>query len=424
MMHAQPLPWMSPLEAAAAVDEDYWVLLYSGAAPGQKSFLAHGLKQQLKAEDFEPLIAIQSKQSQPFHERWFGYFGYDLKHSLEELKPQPAHDFGLPNLWLMQFHHLYVFDHAAQKLVRYSSMPQAAPLSPRPLEPYSPAAIISLGSNMSRSDYLGHVQTILHAIHAGTLYQANLTRKFFGEWAQPVDALALFDRLRRISPAAYSAYLRLGDCHIISSSPELFLRASSDGRITSEPIKGSARRSAIPQEDEAARQRLRRSEKDRAENLMIVDLMRHDFSRCCEVGSVEVEALCALTTHPTIHHLSSIIHGKLRSDQTTLQAIAACFPPGSMTGAPKISAMNLCTMLEQDARGVYSGALGWLDADGSAELSVVIRTLIINKTKFEFQVGGGIVADSLPEAELEETITKARALCLALGIDSTALHSL
>jgi len=424
MLTTQPLPWMDPLSAAQSVSESHWALLYSPPPYGRYSFLAHHLLEAIESDNFAALTQRLSQKQPCFHERWFGYLGYDLKNSLERLLPQAPHRFGLPNLLMMRFAHVYVFDHQQQSLTRYSHLPSEPALTPQRVTPYSPSAIADLRSNMSRTDYLSRVRMITQEIAQGQLYQANLTRKFMGQWEKAPDSFTIFCELRRISPAAYSAYLQMGDVCVISSSPELFLKIDSSGLMKSEPIKGSARRSPDAADDEASRHKLLHSEKDRAENLMIVDLMRHDFSRSCALGSVQVDSLYSLTTHPTIHHLSSHIRGQITPPNSSLDAISACFPPGSMTGAPKIKAMNLCTMLERDARGIYSGALGWLDGDGSAELSVVIRTLITRGKDFEFQVGGGIVADSEPEAEWDESLAKARAIAQTLGIKEEDLAAL
>ncbi|MDE3038695.1 MAG: anthranilate synthase component I family protein, partial [Pseudomonadota bacterium] len=213
-----------------------------------------------------------------------------------------------------------------------------------------------------------------------------------------------------------SAFLRLGGTSILSSSPELFLKIDAGGQMRARPIKGTAPRSDDPARDRQLRDALAASAKDRAENLMIADLMRNDFSRSCVPGSVGAESLFDVTSHATIHHLSSTITGKKHHGRSTIEAVKACFPPGSMTGAPKIRAMQLCSELERRERGVYSGAIGWFGGDGSCELSVVIRTLVLRDKRFEFQVGGGIVADSTPEGELQEMMDKSRGILAALGL--------
>ena len=187
------------------------------------------------------------------------------------------------------------------------------------------------------------------------------------------------------------------------------------------PIKGTSPRFADTTQDTKSKESLANSEKDKAENLMIVDLMRNDLSRSCESSSVKVKSLFDINSHSHVHHMSSTVTGQKTKDCSTLQAIANAFPPGSMTGAPKVRAMQYLSALEKDDRSIYSGALGWLGSDGSAELSVVIRTLILNNADFEFQVGGGIVSDSTPEAELKETIDKATGILKTLGLNQDSI---
>jgi anthranilate/para-aminobenzoate synthase component I len=194
--------------------------------------------------------------------------------------------------------------------------------------------------------------------------------------------------------------------------------------MESSPVKGTAPRFADKLQDEKSREYLASSEKERAENLMIVDLMRNDFSRSCVTGSVRTERLFEISSYTTLHHMASTVVGQKRDDVSTLEAIKNCFPPGSMTGAPKIQAMKWCMEQEHIRRGVYSGALGWLGGDGSCELSVVIRTLIIQGDSFEFQVGGGITSGSDAGKEWQETITKARGIMAALGLDVRSLEDI
>ena len=216
----------------------------------------------------------------------------------------------------------------------------------------------------------------------------------------------------------------MGDTYILSSSPELFLNIDKSGHISTRPIKGTSARFADETLDRKSREELAGSAKDQAENLMIVDLMRNDLSRSCIPGSVTTSSLFEITSHANVHHMSSTISGQKKPECSTLDAIKYCFPPGSMTGAPKIMAMNLCSRLEELERGIYSGAIGWLGGDGSGELSVVIRTMLIKGNKFEFQVGGGIVADSVPEKEFKETIDKAKGILASLGLSPADLESL
>jgi anthranilate/para-aminobenzoate synthase component I len=204
----------------------------------------------------------------------------------------------------------------------------------------------------------------------------------------------------------------------------MFLSLDTLGNVETRPIKGSAPRFEDKEKDQNSKNELQSSEKNRAENLMIVDLMRNDLSRNCVTGSVSVDSLFDVTTYATVHHMSSTIRGKKKPDIATLDLVKGCFPPGSMTGAPKIKAMELCSELEQQARGVYSGAIGWFSGDGACDFSVVIRTLIMQGRRFEFQVGGAIVSDSDPIEEWRETLTKARGIAKALDIPIEKLAQL
>jgi para-aminobenzoate synthetase component 1 len=423
MMRMQRLPWMEPLDVARGLQQEHWVLLYSGAAPGSCSYLACDIEEKLESSDFDALEARLQHGSSAAEGAWFGTLGYGLRRKLEALAAGTPCRFGLDGLVMMRFARIYRFDHAGG-YVECWHQGDAPPPPPHMVtaQDYTPPTVQALGSNMSREAYLQKVARVLGHIAGGDLYQANLTRKFHGQFASPPDGLALFTRLCAVSPAAYSAYVKLGAREIISSSPELFLKADANGLVCVQPIKGTLSRTGG--NDAAERAQLLHSEKDRAENLMITDLMRNDLARCCAAGSVRVRSLFDITTHATLHHLSSTVEGRLAEGKTVLDAVKACFPPGSMTGAPKIRAMQLCAELEKDSRGLYSGAIGWFGGDGSVMLSVVIRTLVLQGTDFEFQVGGGIVADSTPQRELEELVHKARGLCLALGISARQLLDL
>jgi anthranilate/para-aminobenzoate synthase component I len=277
---------------------------------------------------------------------------------------------------------------------------------------------------MTKEEYLEHVTQIKESIRNGDLYQANLTRKFYGQFNHNIEGLGLFLKLCKHSPSPYSAFLKHGDLCVLSSSPERFIHIDSKGEAEIRPIKGSAARSNDNYVDNQLKEQLKNSIKDQAENLMIVDLSRNDLSRNCDLGSVKVTKLFDITSYATVHHMSSAIKGRKSPKSSTLQLVQGCFPPGSMTGAPKIKAIELCSKIEKQERGIYSGAIGWFGGDGSTDLSVVIRTLIIEKQKFEFQVGGAIVSDSDPYKEWEETMTKAQGLIKALGLSEKTLQAL
>lgn len=269
-------------------------------------------------------------------------------------------------------------------------------------------------SDFTREDYLRAVERAKEHIAAGDIYQVNLSQRFRVEPAPP--PAALYRRLRAVAPAPFLAYVALpGGDGIASSSPERFfsVRAST---IESRPIKGTRPRGSSPAEDAAMADALRSSEKDRAENLMIVDLVRNDLGRVCRVGSVRVPALWEVETHSNVHQLVSRVAGTLREDATPIDILQALFPGGSITGAPKIRAVEIIDELEPVRRGVYTGAIGYWDASGDADWNIAIRTITVGGGVASFHVGGGVVADSTPEGEYEETLVKATGMMRALGV--------
>jgi len=282
-----------------------------------------------------------------------------------------------------------------------------------PTAPASRAFLHAADDDAAEADYSKAVARILEEIAAGNVYQACLTRRV--ERAFDGDALALYAALRRRNPAPFACFFELPEAAIVGSSPERFLRVEPDGRVESRPIKGTRPRGGDPVSDERARRALLASAKDRAENLMIVDLVRNDLGRVCEIGSVDVPELMAVEDYASVFHLVSTVSGRLRGDRDALDALRAAFPPGSMTGAPKHAAMRLLGQLEPARRGFYSGAAGYLDARGGADLAVVIRTLVVAGGSAFFHTGGGIVADSQPRAEWLETLAKTQPLEGALA---------
>ncbi|HKT56909.1 MAG TPA: aminodeoxychorismate synthase component I [Microbacterium sp.] len=272
---------------------------------------------------------------------------------------------------------------------------------------YSPGAVAEreLVLRDEREAYLGKIARAQAHILDGDSYEVCLTDS--AAVSAPHDPFAAYLEMRRISPVPYGAYLRLGELAVLSASPETFLRVERDGRITTRPIKGTRPRGATPEADAALEHELATSTKDRAENLMIVDLSRHDLGGVCEPGTVDVPELFAVQSFSSVHQLVSTITGRRRTGIHTLDVVRACFPPGSMTGAPKRRTMEIIDELEGAARGPYAGALGWLDASGAAALSVVIRTLVVDGAQASFGVGGAITALSDPEDEFTEILVKA-----------------
>ena len=272
--------------------------------------------------------------------------------------------------------------------------------------------LISSGLRHSKESYLELIQKAKEHIKTGDVFQLCLTNQISIE--HDADALKTFLSLRESNPAPYGGYLKLGGVEIVSSSPEQFLKVSASGKVSSKPIKGTRPRSKDLAEDIQIADELVNNEKERAENLMIVDLMRNDLGRVCESDSIVVEKLFDIESYATVHQLVSTVTGTLRADQNATSALAACFPAGSMTGAPKIRAVEILKELEAAPREIYSGAFGYLGFDGSADFGMTIRTLVFEGNSASLGVGGGITIDSDPASEFEETMLKSKALLRAL----------
>jgi para-aminobenzoate synthetase component 1 len=272
---------------------------------------------------------------------------------------------------------------------------------------------VDASPRVSREEYLAKIAVSKEHIVSGDAFEICLTHRIDAPFAG--DPFALWQTLRRTSPSPFAAFLDLPEGAVVSSSPERFLSIDRAGVIESRPIKGTRPRAATPGEDARLRDELATAIKDRAENAMIVDLVRNDLGRVCRFGTVEAPKLYEVETYATVHQLVSTVRGQLDDGRDAVDALRACFPPGSMTGAPKIEAMTRLEELEPTERGVYSGALGWLDFRGPVDLSVVIRTIIVKDGHAHVHVGGAIVADSDAPSEHEETMHKARAMLSALA---------
>ena len=378
----------------------------------------------------------------------FGWWGYDLKNFVEPRLPRRAvNDLPLPDCAVGFYASLVVFDHllgnnwivstglgadGSQSEERQRSQtrfweeklgqppevaqPPVAPAGPPPLQSDRPFPVLpcpqpALRSTCSRPAFLAAVEHAQRYIRAGDIYQVNLSQRLTAPWPGP--GWEFFERLAAVSPAPFAAYLDGGDFQIASSSPELFLRISGT-RIRTRPIKGTRPRSADPGRDAQLSCELQTSPKEMAELVMITDLLRNDLGKVCAYGSVHVPELARLERFAHVQHLISTVEGRLRPEVTPLAALAACFPGGSITGAPKIRAMEIIDELEPVARGPYTGCLGYLGFNRESQFSIIIRTALCAGGQVHFQVGAGIVADSSPEAEYEETMAKAGGFRAAL----------
>jgi para-aminobenzoate synthetase component 1 len=371
----------------------------------------------------------------------FGYWGYDLKEFLETRLPRRAvNDLELPGCQVGFYDSLVAFDHhlgktwiistglgvdgsrseerAREQLGFWREQIQTPASSPASrASRLTPKA---LTSSLSRTEFITRVERAREYIRAGDIYQVNLSHRLAA--ACGLSGWEFFQRLASISPAPFSAYLDCGDFQIVSSSPELFLRLSGS-HILTRPIKGTRPRSADPDHDAQLTYELQTSPKEMAELVMITDLLRNDLGRVCEFGSVQVPELVRLERHPQVQHLVSTVEGRLRKEVSHFGAFASCFPGGSITGAPKIRAMEIIDELEPVTRGPYTGALGYLGFNRESQLAITIRTAVCRDGTAYFHAGAGIVADSIPEAEYDETLAKAAGFLAALNLERATLPS-
>ncbi|NEQ96295.1 MAG: aminodeoxychorismate synthase component I [Cyanothece sp. SIO2G6] len=355
-----------------------------------------------------------------------GYLGYELKRDCDA---SFAHSSSLPDAVFLLATQLLVFDHQQQIMYLLylgqwdekdaaqawfnSILNQLASLPPLPpITSNDNQKPVIFRFSQSRTTYLKNIHQCLEEIRNGESYEICLTNCLHTDTT--VDPLAFYRHLRHLNPAPYACFLRFGDFAVVCSSPERFLKIDGDRQVETKPIKGTRPRGQTPEDDQSKRLDLRQNEKERAENLMVLDLLRNDLGRVCTVGSIHVPQLMQVETYATVHQLVSTIRGQLRPDVTITDCIRAAFPGGSMTGAPKLRTMEIIDQLEGEARGIYSGAIGFLGLNGTADLNIVIRSAIVTAMGVSIGTGGGIVALSEPELEFEEILLKVRALIHAL----------
>lgn len=461
------LPLVEPLPAGLTAVEAFvrlanlpHVVYFDSAAPdarlGRYSFVAADpfawIERQ--ATDFDPLGEIEQQLQlyrhphrddlPPFQGGAAGLLGYELSRTLERVPAARRDDLPTPALGMGLYDVVLAFDHvqnrgwiisqgfpetgpgarrdrAAARLAQFRahvSRPGAGISKNAPakalsyLAPQFPMPFEGVTSNLSAESYVALVRRVVDYIHAGDVFQVNLAQRLLYRASLP--AHELYFRLRARNPAPYAGFLDLGECQIASASPECFLTVR--GReVETRPIKGTRGRSPLPEADLFAGDELSESEKDRAENVMICDLMRNDLSRVCLPESVHVSQLCRLETYPFVKHLVSVVRGKLRPGCTPLQLLRAGFPGGSITGAPKVRAMEIIAELEPTARGPYCGSLAYIGFNGTMDASILIRTITAAHGWWQLPVGGGIVAQSDPDDEYRETWHKARGLLQALS---------
>ncbi|MDO9693135.1 MAG: aminodeoxychorismate synthase component I [Candidatus Latescibacteria bacterium] len=378
-----------------------------------------------------PVGALQAARF-PFVHGIVGWFGYEAGHCLESIPDTGRDDLGLPDLRFVRHEALLVRDHGTGRTwlsavgrgpdgdaARRDADRIADAVRDR-LASWGPPALSGCRphprpapSQDGREDYMARVAAVQRDIRDGRVFECCLTRRL--ELELRADPWRLYGKLRSVNAPLFGAWLTRGDVAVLCASPERFLSLDRDRRLETRPIKGTRPSSPEPCEDAALHDELAASPKDRAENLMIVDLARNDLGRVCETGSVEVPELMAVERCGWVWQMVSTVRGRLRAGLDGIDAVRACFPGGSMTGAPKIEAMKMIDELEPWSRGVYAGSLGWLDDAGAMDLNIVIRTLVVRGGRAVCGIGGAVTADSDPADEWQETLDKAAALAHAVA---------
>lgn len=390
---------------------------------GQKTMVGENpfnvLKELYKAYHMEYEIEL------PFIGGFVGYLGYDLCHFVETL-PRTTEDLvDIPDMYFGLYHGGIVIDHVRESVYvtdlnlddqgksRIEDLKEKILISNECPENYRVKRVTDaqIVSNFEKEPYKDAITQVKNYIRSGDIYQANMTQCFSG--IMEGSTLSLYQNLRHVNPAPFASYVDFGEGQIASSSPERFIKIEN-GKVQTRPIKGTRPRGTTPVEDKKNREELRNSEKDQSELLMIVDLERNDLSKIAKVGTVEVTELFEIEEYPTVHHLVATVEAEVEEGLTPIDVIEATFPGGSITGAPKIRAMEVIDSLEPTSRNIYTGSIGYIGLNGTTDLNIVIRTFVCKDDKAYFQAGGGIVWDSVEEDEYQESLDKARALKRAL----------
>lgn len=395
-MNREPMLWLDSQDASHPEARVSWLAQKADVilryAQGVATVDAGGERHVWQCDGFTALARARAT----WPGWWAGYLGYDLKNDGEALTSENPDPVGLPDLVFMRWTDVRTFAAGGALPFEVGSAMVSAP------EP-----------ELTQSVYVEAIRAAKRHIEEGDIYEINLSHPIVARVEG--DARAVYAAMRDAGPVPFGAYMEWDGVGVCCASPERFV--SKEGRaLRSDPIKGTTGRGATPELDDTLRGELLASEKNRAENLMIVDLVRHDFSRVCVPGSVKVERLFDIQTFRTVHQMVSTVVGRLQEDVSVETVLAACFPMGSMTGAPKIRAMQLIETLETWKRGIYSGAIGYIAESGDFSFNVVIRSAVIRDGRLTYGVGGAITSDSDPEAEWEETFVKSKALTQAIPL--------
>ncbi len=397
---------------------------------GKLTTISSGGNQQVVPDDPFQLLAEElsgnfvEADELPFTGGALGFFSYDLGRRVEKIPVHAEDDIAMPDMAVGIYYWAYIADHVEKKAVLVGDMSEPRVRlnwqdiinnvtqiqNHNPKEKYQ--AVNTIQSNMTAEQYAKKFCSVKEYIASGDCYQVNLAQRF--QVKVTGDAWSGYQALRKINPSPFSAYINIPECKILSVSPERFLQVNND-LVETKPIKGTRPRSKQVEEDNVLKQALQDSTKDRAENVMIVDLLRNDLSKCCEINSVKVSKLFDIESFSTVHHLVSTIEGKLPAVSSPVELLRECFPGGSITGAPKIRAMEIIEELEPHRRGLYCGSIGYIGFNRKMDTNIAIRTIIHKDNCAYFYAGGGLVWDSQMEEEYQETFDKAAAMFKFFG---------
>lgn len=454
MLHYKVLPYIEPNEIFQLVEDRFGTIFldsnFSHSHYGRYSYIVINPIQEFTGHQIKAQIDIwqslyksnsyaNNDSLPPFIGGLVGYLSYDLCKQLENIGNY--NDFSLnaspiPDYWFGLYNQVFAFDNVQRicyiivaeiKTFIYNYDEQLEHLSSiykqagqnsisktsNIYQSYNETITPQVSSNFPQNDYLNIIQKAINYISNGDIFEINLSHCFKAQLPINYSIKELYQKLRQINSAPFSAFINLDAIKILSASPERFLSIRGS-KVEARPIKGTINRSLNMETDAKLATQLQKSEKDIAENIMIVDLMRNDLSKICKANSVDVTQLCAIESFTNVHHLVSVIEGELKTNVSIFDVITACFPAGSITGAPKIRAMQIIEELENTYRGVYCGSIGYFSLNGNVDLSVAIRTIIINNSIISYHVGGAITLDSKPINEYNETLLKGQKLNEAL----------
>jgi para-aminobenzoate synthetase component 1 len=452
MIKEQEIDWRSPLAAFAPLAGAAGAILLHGGARAEGarwSFIAARPARQIAYRDgsttldgapdprspFELLrafheerrIAVDVDCGAPLISGLVGFVGYECAQLLEPAAAGPPSPYRIPDFWFGAYDAVAAFDRARERAFLFgrtradvADLESSLGREDEAAGGFAPGPVRA-DANFSQRDYEAAVADVIERIRDGELFQANLSRRIDVAASRPIDSYGLFCAASAQASGAYGAFVQMGEAQILSLSPERFFivrRAAPGLSILAAPIKGTRPRGSNAAEDSALRAALAQDPKERAENIMIADLIRNDLSRVCADHSIREEAICEVETHATLHHLVSRIGGVLREGCGAVEALTALFPCGSVTGAPKVQAMKTIAAIERGGRGPYCGAIGYIDDRGGADLSVAIRLAVIDGQTASMPVGGGVTLRSDPAAELAETLVKARHFLALFGLES------